>query len=109
MRRGQTALLVLVAIFLKELSLAYIPKLRGSIKTEHPGFVALYTNTSETRPEAKLNIVVSRFNGIPFSKDYVSLVRAPGLHMKDLQNLTVEDLSSSLHWPNEVKAIPGMR
>lgn len=83
-----------------------IPKPVVEFSVSHPAFVTLMpNNTVPNNPT--WNILVSRFNGVPFSKDYISLVRDIG-NPKSRDSSHVEDISDSLHWPNEPGSIPGM-
>lgn len=76
----------------------YVPGTHFQIATSHPSFVTLMPNGTTW------NLLISRFNGFPFSKDYISIVRDIG---SSEQEKHVEDISSSLHWPNEPGNIPG--
>ena len=81
------------------------PRVLSKFKVTYPGFVILAKNTSVADKQT-WNIIISRFNGFPFSTDYVSLVRDIG--NPDSQDAShVEQISSSLHWPNEPESIPG--
>ena len=83
-----------------------IPRQVSSFNIAHPGFIALTRNATETKPQEQLNVIISRFNGFPFSSDYVTLVRGLGTNMATPEKATVQDLSNKLHWPNELSSIP---
>lgn len=83
---------------------AFIPKLVSEFEISHPGFITLVSN--RTSGKQTFDIIVSQFNGIPFSTDYVSLVRDIG-NPKSWTAAHVESLSSKLHWPNEPNSVPG--
>lgn len=80
------------------------PQLKNlsSISISNPGFITLQRSPTTT---AAWNIIISQFNGFPFSTDYVSIVRNIGSQETDHK---VETISSDLHWPNEPRVVPGI-
>jgi len=87
---------------------ADIPRVIGKFPVPHPGFVTLARNTSDNSADYSWNLLITRFNGFPFSKDYVSIVRGAGAVTANPAAAHVHDLSNTLSWPNEPSAIPGM-
>ena len=82
-----------------------IPQPMAEFDISHPAFVTLMANNS-VPAKPTWDILVSSFNGVPFSKDSVSLVRDIG-NSKSQDASHVEVISDSLHWPNEPGSIPG--
>lgn len=84
-----------------------IPQPVSVLKISHASFITLSRNGTETDPEEQMNVIISRFNGIPFSSDYLTLVRGLGKNMASPDKASQQDLSKELHWPNEPSSIPG--
>lgn len=104
-------LLLLHSIFVVNVDASDITEL-GTISISHPGFMTLATNSSEKNLTRSKDLLLSRFNGIPFSPDYVTLLPEIGAYMEDggnVDEVNKIDVAGKLQWPNEVKAIPGMK
>ncbi|ESP03661.1 hypothetical protein LOTGIDRAFT_171192 [Lottia gigantea] len=81
-----------------------LPKLLGSFAIQHPGFTAVFVNT--TRSSVSYNLLLSSFNGIPFSQDGVYMVRDIGTHLSKISSIQPELLTTKVTWPNEVAQVP---
>lgn len=90
-----------------ESSAQLYPKAVVQFPITYPGFITLLPNISDGS-RSSWDIIISRFNGFPFSTDYVSIVRDIGQAMTEGHSVNpVEEITSELHWPNEAKYIPG--
>lgn len=77
------------------------PKLLGTFKFEHAGFLSLFRNTSA--PGVKYNVLLSSFS---FGSSDVAVVLDIGQKLKNVSSVKPFSINKSMKWPNFLTGVP---
>ncbi|KAJ8298842.1 hypothetical protein KUTeg_022902 [Tegillarca granosa] len=78
----------------------------GSFPISFPAFTNFYPNLKATTILDRYDLLISTFDGIPFSTDSVQIVEGIGNFIHNVSSIKPKVLTNSVTWPNEISGVP---
>ncbi|XP_071095836.1 uncharacterized protein [Haliotis cracherodii] len=100
-----TAIVVLLCVA-TTLAIAKNPERVGSFPVKHAAFTSIYRTFDKQSNRTSYDLLITAFNGVPFSTDYAYIVRDVGRYMHNVESITPQKLTDKVTWPNEISGVP---
>ena len=89
----------------------YTPEPLGAVEMTLPSFTNVYDHWhgEDTGPgprSEKYSIIISSFNALPDTEDFIFLLKHPGQYLDDVQNSEVRTITQDVNCPREPRQIP---
>ena len=78
----------------------------GQIHVPHAAFASLVPKESIENRSARVTLVISAFNPLPFFHDTIYEVAGIGQYLDRLGDVRVAEVSRDVVWPNEIRQVP---
>ncbi|XP_046577390.1 uncharacterized protein LOC124285231 isoform X2 [Haliotis rubra] len=95
-----------VLLSVATLAVAVNPQKVGSFPVKNAAFTNIYRTVDRKTNKTSYDLLITSFDGVPFSTDYAYIVRDVGRYMDNVGGITPQTLTDKVTWPNEISGVP---